>query len=1374
MLAASCLAWLSAEAQSGTNQFWHETIAANRDNFSGVVGGSFKVGDSNVLVSHLGFYLAGSTLQTNHQVGIFLKGGGLLVSANIPAGTPALVLNGYAWVPLTNTFTLTNNTSYILAAQVFNADGDSWPEVNYYSNWNPYFVGTNVFGSGGTTKYYGYWTTIAWPAYPGTPQGASGRAYGAPNMAFLPVVITNQPDNVTNYAGFPVSFAVGVSGGFSPINYQWYGNSNLISGATNATYTTPNLNLTNNGDQYFCVVSNPLNVATSSIATVAVTGVINITLNPNQLGRVFEGIGGVSAGASSRLLIDYPEPQRSQILDYLFKPNYGAALQHLKVEIGGDINSTDGTEPSHQRTATETNFTRGYEWWLMQQAKARNTNIFLDSLAWGAPGWIGGGNYYSQDMCNYIVNFIKGAKSVYNLDLAYTGTHNESGLGTSQTAWIKTLRSTLNSAGLTNVQIVAADEWGGSWNIVTNTTYGLLKDAALSNSISRLGTHGTSAPTAVQNCSQPVWCSEGGVGWQTSWTSAVTAAREYNRNYINSKMTMTGIWCPISSYYDMLPAGGHGLMKANTPWSGYYYVAPTIWATAHTTQFAAPGWTYLEGGASAMLPAGGSMVTLMATNHSDYSVIVETTDATNSQAVTFHLASGLSSGPVYIWQSTPSSLFQMAGTVTPVNGIFNCVFQTNAIYSLTTTTGQSKGNAAPPANTTVPLPFSDNFESYGVAKTPKYFSDQAGAFETCIRADGNGQCLRQVLSQDGLRWTGEWVPYTLLGDSNATDYEVAASVLCESGSGTVFVMGRISAVPGFSSATPDCYWLALNVAANQWELHAGTKLVASGAANVTANIWHVLRLQMIGTLLTCIVDGVKVATISDNTYDNGMAGLGCGGWYGAQFDDFALRPVHDGSFNLALSATATASSTWNSSYSASKANDGSPSTRWNSSTTPATSGWLELDFPVAVAFDRTSYTQYGSAVQGYQVQHWNGSAWVMDVNGGAMGASATDIFPEVTVTKVRLVMTNASPNYFSIYEFGVYDDAPATNSAVSATATASSTWASGSYGASNAVDGDFTTRWSALNFTNNQWLQLDWSSPVSYNRTAFYQYAARINAYSIQHWNGTAWMDDDTNGTPGLNQFDSFPRATASRMRLLMTTNANVPTIWEFQVFNDPTPSVPVTINEWMINNTHTIIDPAGGYQSWFELYNSGATSVNLAGYFLGGTPAGLFQFQIPAGFSIPAGGYLLVWADGQTIYNSSLTDLHVNFILPQSSIISLLDPSGRMVDVVNLTTQAPDTASGSRDDGDMTILTLTNATPRQSNTQIWVSQATRRASDGAMQLQFNGLPFATHRVQASINLATGFWTNLVSASANGLGNFNFTDTNAFHFSSRFYRAVTP
>ena len=47
------------------------------------------------------------------------------------------------------------------------------------------------------------------------------------------------------------------------------------------------------------------------------------------------------------------------ILAFLFKPNYGASVQALKVEIGGDGNSTEGSEPSHMHTATDENYKRG-------------------------------------------------------------------------------------------------------------------------------------------------------------------------------------------------------------------------------------------------------------------------------------------------------------------------------------------------------------------------------------------------------------------------------------------------------------------------------------------------------------------------------------------------------------------------------------------------------------------------------------------------------------------------------------------------------------------------------------------------------------------------------------------------------------------------------------------------------------------------------------------------------------------------------------------------------------------------------------------------------------------------------------------------------
>ena len=83
------------------------------------------------------------------------------------------------------------------------------------------------------------------------------------------------------------------------------------------------------------------------------------TIDATKLDRVFDGHGGLSAGASSRLLYDYEEPYRSDILDYLYKPSFGAQLTICKVEIGGDVQSTNGAEASHMHTSKDLNLHRG-------------------------------------------------------------------------------------------------------------------------------------------------------------------------------------------------------------------------------------------------------------------------------------------------------------------------------------------------------------------------------------------------------------------------------------------------------------------------------------------------------------------------------------------------------------------------------------------------------------------------------------------------------------------------------------------------------------------------------------------------------------------------------------------------------------------------------------------------------------------------------------------------------------------------------------------------------------------------------------------------------------------------------------------------------
>ncbi len=84
-----------------------------------------------------------------------------------------------------------------------------------------------------------------------------------------PPSILSQPANLTVPIGGNASFTVG-AGGTTPLNYFWMRNGGLIPGATNATYLTNNVQLTDSGSLFSCVVSNAYGVATSSNAMLTV------------------------------------------------------------------------------------------------------------------------------------------------------------------------------------------------------------------------------------------------------------------------------------------------------------------------------------------------------------------------------------------------------------------------------------------------------------------------------------------------------------------------------------------------------------------------------------------------------------------------------------------------------------------------------------------------------------------------------------------------------------------------------------------------------------------------------------------------------------------------------------------------------------------------------------------------------------------------------------------------------------------------------------------------------------------------------------------------------------------------------------------------
>ena len=156
-------------------------------------------------------------------------------------------------------------------------------------------------------------------------------------------------------------------------------------------------------------------------------------------------------------------------------------------------------------------------------------------------------------------------------------------------------------------------------------------------------------------------------------------------------------------------------------------------------------------------------------------------------------------------------------------------------------------------------------------------------------------------------------------------------------------------------------------------------------------------------------------------------------------------------------------------------------------------------------------------------------------------------------------------------------------------------------------------------------------------------------------------------------------------------------------VYNGPvitnSPSFTVSINEWMAGNTHTIQDPLDGnkYDDWFELYNYGTNTVNLAGWFLTNAPTSSFAGPIPAGYTIPPGGFLLVWADKKTPTGSG--DLHVGFKLSKSGTsIALYRPDSNLVDSVTFGQQTSDISMGRYPDGSTNVYFMGVPTPRTNN----------------------------------------------------------------------------
>ena len=611
-----------------------------------------------------------------------------------------------------------------------------------------------------------------------------------------------------------------------------------------------------------------------------------INIDGTAGGKRFDGIGAVSGGgATSVLLKDYQEPQRSQVLDLLFKPNFGASISALLVEVPGDGNSTQGSEPSHMHSRDDENYSRGYEWWLMSEAKKRNPSIMLDANAWGCPKWVGNNNFWSQDMCDYYAKWITGLKNVYGLDLDAIGCRNEKGVSED---FVKKFRATLNSGGLSKVKIHAFDNWGKKkldWckNMKTDSVLRAAVDIMSAHTMNEMPASADIIKLS-KKLGKPIWNSEEHI-YKKGFDCEISMVESFNKNFIISGVTMIVNWYLVASTYSIEPySEDPAIMVAREPWGGNYYTREVLWGYAHYGQFCKAGWQYLNG-ACGQLKAGGTYVTLKSPG-TDYSIIAETKNAKADQKITFKVSGGLSSGKLCVWRSNAREQFVKLDNISPVNGTFDITMEPQSIYSISTTTGQQKGSfTSIPASKPFPFPYYETFDEYKDANTwgylPHYTADIAGIFEIAERPDNKGKCLRQVIEAGSQSWAPEWMPYTILGDKNWKDYEVSADVYLNK-DGWAGIMGRIIATGNGWGCKPSGYYMSMSADGtcslyvsrqDEKQNEPGTLLATGKVANIAANQWHSVMLSFSGTTITGFVDKTKVLTAIDSTFSEGMVGL---------------------------------------------------------------------------------------------------------------------------------------------------------------------------------------------------------------------------------------------------------------------------------------------------------------------------------------------------------------------------------------------------------------------------------------------------------------------------------------------------------------------
>jgi hypothetical protein len=145
-----------------------------------------------------------------------------------------------------------------------------------------------------------------------------------------------------------------------------------------------------------------------------------------------------------------------------------------------------------------------------------------------------------------------------------------------------------------------------------------------------------------------------------------------------------------------------------------------------------------------------------------------------------------------------------------------------------------------------------------------------------------------------------------------------------------------------------------------------------------------------------------------------------------------------------------------------------------------------------------------------------------------------------------------------------------------------------------------------------------------------------------------------------------------------------------------------IVINEFMATNQDAYEDEFGEHADWIELFNKEQYDVNIGGFYITDNLGEPFKWQIPDGFpektTIPAGGYLVLFADKDTLQGP----LHLNIKLgaagEEIGLSVIVNNEFHWIDTVTFGQQTTNVSFGRYPDGASEWQMMVQYTPGASN----------------------------------------------------------------------------